>query len=304
MPERTTVLIAEDDPVSREILSHLLERSGYETIVARDGREALELIEADLEVALIDWMMPGADGVEVCRRIKELTRGVAYVIMVTARAEKSDIVHALDTGADDYLAKPVNHQELLARVRAAERVAKRERKLAVAFEEAQEAADRDGLTGLMNRRRFDGELSRRLCELREGASLALLMIDLDHFKRINDHYGHQAGDEVLRRVASIVSGEVREGLDLAARYGGEELVVVAPDSCMRRAVEIARRIRRAVAQARIRADEHLITVTASIGVAAVEGSVDDVGEAARLLIEQADRQLYEAKLAGRNRVAA
>jgi two-component system, cell cycle response regulator len=301
---RTVVLIAEDDPVSREIMAHLLERHGYRIIVAKDGREALAAAGPEIDVALIDWMMPGVDGVEVCRKIKECTGDSAYVIMVTARTEKSDIVHALDSGADDYVTKPVNHQELMARVRAGERVARRERGLVEAFEEAQSAADVDALTGLMSRRRFDRELVDRVRELRAGESLALLMIDLDHFKRVNDQYGHQAGDAVLRQVAAVIRAEIREGIDLVARYGGEELVVVAPRTSHPCAVDIGRRIRRRIAQARIVAEGVHISVTASIGVAVAGGPLPEVELHARALIEEADQRLYEAKHAGRNRVAA
>ena len=304
MAESTTVLVAEDDPVSREIMAHLLQRHGYATIVADDGRQALEAICAEIDVALVDWMMPGADGVEVCRRIKQVTGGIAFVIMVTARAEKSDIVHALDNGADDYMTKPVNHLELMARVRAGERHARRERELSEAFLQAQSAADRDGLTGLMNRRGFDRELAHRVGEMCNRGSLALLMIDLDHFKRVNDWLGHQAGDEVLRRVARIIGGEVREGHDIVARYGGEEVVVIAPETGSAAALEIARRIRRKIAQSRIEVDGQTVTVTASIGIAVLGGPVAEADEAVRLLVEEADRRLYAAKKAGRNRIAA
>ncbi len=304
MGDGTVVLVAEDDPVSREIMTHLLERNGYQTVVAANGYEAMEAITPEVDVALVDWMMPGVDGVEVCRRVNEITGGVAYTIMITARAEKSDIVHALDSGADDYMTKPVNHQELMARVRSGERLARRERELARAYAEAQSAAEHDPLTGLMNRRSFDRELSRHLCELREEESLALLMIDIDHFKRVNDHFGHQAGDQVLREIARLIEREVREGTDIVARYGGEELVVIAPQTSSHCALEIARRVRRRIARARVEVEDDLISVTVSIGVAILNGPADDVEEAVRLLIEEADRRLYEAKHAGRNRVAA
>lgn len=304
MARRTTVLILEGDPVAREIMADLLRRDGYRVLVTGNRPQALGAIHPGVDVALIDWMLFGAAGEDVCRRVKEVTEGVAYAIMITARAAQSEIVRAFDSGADDYLTKPINHHELMARVRAGERTARRGRELAAACEEAQSAAERDGLTGLMNRRSFDRELRQRLRELPAGESLALLMIDLDRFKRINDSFGHQAGDEVLRRVATIISGQAREGIDVVARYGGEELAVIAPGASFDYALEVAHRIRRRIEQARTVVEDELISVTASIGVALLEGPIEDVEEAARSLIEQADTRLYRAKRAGRNRVAA
>lgn len=302
MAERTAVLLAEDDPVSRRIMAHLLERNGYEVLVAEDGSEALRLIRPEIDVALIDWMMPGVDGVEVCRQLKERTGDRAYVIMVTAKAEKSDIVHALDQGADDYMTKPVDHAELLARVRAAERVATRERELEQAWSRARAEADRDALTGLFTRRVFDEALEEMAASPRRGA-LALLMIDLDHFKRINDSWGHQVGDEVLREVAEAVRSEVREAADVVARYGGEEIAVIAPGTDSAGATELAERIRKRVAQCRVLAGGEAVSVTVSIGVAVLEPG-EDGPQADRDLVQEADLRLYEAKRAGRNRVAA
>ncbi len=302
MAERTTVLLAEDDPVSRRIMAHLLQRNGYEVLIAEDGSEALGLIGPDVEVALIDWMMPGVDGVEVCRRLKQASADTAYVIMVTSKVEKSDIVHALDQGADDYMTKPVDHAELLARLRAAERVATRERELARRWSEARSEADRDALTGLYARRVFDDALVELTSPPRSGP-VSLLMIDLDHFKRVNDTYGHQVGDEVLREVAEAVMSAVRAGTDVVARYGGEEMAVLAPGLDLEGAVALAERIRRRVARARVLAGGCVISVTVSAGVAALAPSDDQDGMAERLLRE-ADLRLYEAKRAGRDRVAA
>ncbi len=300
--ERTTVLLAEDDVSSRRIMAHLLERSGYEVRVAQDGREALELIGPDVHVALIDWMMPGVDGVEVCRRLKEVTGGRAYAIMVTAKAEKSDIVHALDAGADDYMTKPVDHAELLARVRAAERVAVREHRLAQAWVQARSEADRDALTGLYTRRVFDEALAELTVKPR-SAPVALLMIDLDHFKRINDTHGHRVGDEVLRAAAEAIRSEVRSGTDIAARYGGEEIAVIAPAAEIGGAEELAERIRARVEELRLVAGGTLVAVTVSVGVAALQPHESE-HDPARTLVERADARLYEAKGAGRNQVAA
>jgi len=300
--ESTTILLAEDDLSSRRIMTHLLERSGYQVRVAEDGRQALELIGPDVHVALIDWMMPGVNGVEVCRQLKQATGGRAYAIMVTAKAEKSDIVHALDAGADDYMTKPVDHAELLARVRAAERVAVRERRLAQAWVQARSEADSDALTGLYTRRVFDEALAELTAQPR-SAPVALLMIDLDHFKRINDTHGHRVGDEVLRAVSDAIRSEVRSGTDIAARYGGEEIAVIAPATEVGGAEELADRIRAHVEELKFVAGGTLVSVTVSAGVAALQPHESE-HDPARALVERADAHLYEAKSAGRNQVAA
>ncbi|MGC9317910.1 MAG: GGDEF domain-containing response regulator [Armatimonadota bacterium] len=300
---QTRILVVEDDPAARRTMARLLKGRGYEVIVAEDGRNALELLDPGIHLALVDWMLPEMDGVELCRRVKDATSGQAYVIMITSRTEKSDIVHALDQGADDYMTAPVNHDELVARVRAGERIATRERELAEAYDELRSEADRDPLTGLVNRRCFDDLLRRHIQHSGPGA-VALLMIDLDRFKRVNDTYGHQVGDEVLREVAEAVSAAVRRDVDVAARYGGDEIAVITPDTSVFCARELADRIRRQVAQLRVPADGGLVSVTVSVGVAMFDAEMAAAPEPAVKLVEAADTRLYQAKHRGRNRVAA
>jgi len=300
----TRVLIAEDDPASRHIMVRLLERNGYEVVTASDGTDAVAMAGPEIDIALVDWMMPGVDGVAVCRHIKSETRGAGYVIMVTSRTGKSDIVHALESGADDYMTKPVDHAELLARVRAGERIARRERELAQARDEARSEAERDALTGLFSRRHFDRTLVEYVRGTPPDDTLCLLMIDLDRFKEINDAHGHPVGDEVLRQVAAVVRSEVRARMDVAARYGGEELAVIAPGATAFGARELAERIRRRVAELRVRAEGRLVSVTVSVGVATLGGGSDNPRAGARSLVEDADTRLYQAKHAGRNRIAA
>jgi len=321
MTEQTTVMIVEDDPVSREVVAHLLRRREYQVIEAADGREALELLSPEVKIVVADWMMPNLDGLELCRRLKSPDlAGYRYVIMVTAKAEKEDIVEALEAGADDYIIKPVDHDELLARIRAGERIVQLERSLADAWEKAQGEAERDGLTGLYNRRHFDERLAGELRRAeRERSRVALLMLDLDHFKHINDTYGHAVGDEVLRHVAKIIAHEVRVGTDVPVRYGGEEFAVIAPekgpiggeefaviapDTNLLGAESLAERIRMRVAELRVPVGDQLVSVTLSVGVAVFDPRVEHRDDPMRALLEAADRRLYQAKHAGRNRVAA
>ncbi len=306
MADQTTVLVAEDDTASREIMGRLLQRSGYRVLAARDGAEAAELMTGEVRVAVLDWMMPGMDGLALCRRIKSTPEtACTYAIMVTAKAEKADLVAALAAGADDYMSKPVDHDELLARVRAAERIAEREVSLTSAYREISGRACRDSLTGLHNRRHFDDALSEAVdgARVTEGA-LSLLMLDVDHFKQVNDVYGHHVGDEVLRKIADAVAGQVRGRLDTVARYGGDELAVIAPGTLVVGASILAERILRHVAQVRVKAADHLISVTVSIGTAALTAQILGADDPVTALIEEADMRLYQAKHAGRNRVAA
>ncbi|HCA47757.1 MAG TPA: diguanylate cyclase response regulator [Armatimonadetes bacterium] len=302
MPASTTVLVAEDDPDFRRIVTRLLERSGYEVLVAEDGAQALALISPRVQVGLIDWMMPGVDGVEVCRRLKEATEGRAQAIMVTAMAEKADIVRALDEGADDYITKPVDHGELLARVRAAERASVRERDLAAAWLEARSQADRDVLTGLFTRRVCDDALAE-LTSASPRPPIAVLLLDIDHFKRVNDTCGHPAGDEVLRAVAESIRSQTRRTSEIAVRYGGEEFAVIAPGMALDGACALAERIRQQIASMRLLMAGRVLQVTVSAGVALLEPH-ETHAEPVRVLIERADARLYAAKHAGRNRVAA
>lgn len=306
MSSETTVMVVEDDPVSRDIVTGLLTRRGYAVVIAEDGAQALKLISPEIGVVVLDWMMPELDGLEVCRRLKsDSLPGYRYVIMITAKTEKADIVKALEAGADDYMRKPVDHDELLARIRAGERIVRMERSLLDAYEVARDEAHRDQLTGLFNRRYFDQALAQAVRRARrQCTSVALLMMDLDRFKDVNDMHGHMVGDEVLRQVAKVVAEEAREGKDIPARYGGEEFAVIAPDTNVVGAESLAERIRAQVARLRVAAGEALVSVTLSIGVAAFHGRVAGATDPSRALIEAADQRLYQAKHAGRNRVAA
>ena len=301
MTEQTTVMIVEDDPVSREVVAHLLRRREYQVVETADGREALELLSPEVKIVVAEWMMPNLDGLELCRRLKSPDlAGYRYVIMVTSKAEKEDIVEALEAGADDYIIKPVDHDELLARIRAGERIVQLERALADAWEKAQGEAERDSLTGLYNRRHFDERLAGELRRAeRERSRVALLMLDLDHFKHINDTYGHAVGDEVLRHVAKIIAREVRVGTDVPARYGGEEFAVIAPEkgpiggeefaviapgTNLLGAESLAERIRTRVAELRVPVGDQLVSVTVSVGVAVFDPRVTTRDEPVRALV--------------------
>ena len=295
------VLVAEDDPVSRHRLHAALSSWGYEVTSVVDGHEALrEIARPDAPaLAILDWSMPRIDGLQVCRAVRETAAGqFVYVILLTSHDRDDDVLEGFDAGADDYITKPFDSRQLKARVRSAARIVRLQQQLIAAREQLREKAMHDPLTGLLTRGAFfeicDGEIARAQ---RKSQSLALIMADLDHFKGINDQYGHLAGDDVLREAASRLRATFRRG-DAVGRYGGEEFVALAPSCLMTDAVALAERFRERISAEPFDTSAGLITVTTSVGVAVIPG-VDNSWS----LFKSADEALYRAKAAGRNTVA-
>jgi len=297
----TGVLIADDEPISRRLLEASLVRWGYQVEVARDGHEALESLLRDTapRLAVLDWMMPRVDGPEVCRRARARPGApYSYLLLLTSKEARSDLVAGLEAGADDYIRKPFDAEELRARLRAGERILTLQSKLMAAQEALRVQATRDGLTGLYNRtavlQRLDEELARAT---RQRGELSVLLLDVDHFKRVNDRHGHQSGDEVLRELAARLSGVLRT-YDALGRYGGEELIAVLPGCGTAASLAVAERMRSAAATVPVGTQAGPVSVTVSIGSAScAAGETDAVA-----LIGRADAALYRAKNGGRNRV--
>jgi diguanylate cyclase (GGDEF)-like protein len=294
------VLIAEDDAVSRRLLQGFLQKWGYEVAVATQGDEAWKLLQSAgaPKLAILDWMMPGRDGVEICEELRRQTREpYTYVLLLTAKGQKQDLVAGLDAGADDYLSKPFDPQELRARLRAGCRIVQLQEQLVRAREALRAEATHDPLTGLWNRAVVLETLQRELSRSqRQGTIVAVTMADLDHFKEMNDTYGHLGGDAVLREVTRRMRSVTRT-YDAFGRYGGEEFLIVAPDSNAAGALNQAERLRKCVDDEPIEIFEGPVHVTVSLGVAVSRG----VSEADPLL-RAADEALYRAKRGGRNRV--
>lgn len=297
------ILIAEDEKVSRRILAAALTGMGHDVIQAENGREAWEkLRREDVRLVIADWEMPEMDGVELVRKIRESDdQGYVYTILLTSRGHKNDIVSGLDAGADDYITKPFDRDELMVRIKAGERVIRLETELAERNEQLRRMALVDGLTGIANRRSFEEDF-RRLCDhaRRFTRPFTVLMLDIDFFKKYNDGLGHEAGDNALRLVAQSLQQALRT-TDKAYRYGGEEFICLLPETDAEGGLIVAERLRCAVEGLEIPHPDNpwRNIVTVSVGLAScTPGAISAVDDVQR----EADQALYQAKAAGRNRV--
>jgi diguanylate cyclase (GGDEF)-like protein len=294
------VLVAEDDASSRFRLQTALRAWGYEVTCVADGREAIaELAKpGGPSLAVLDWSMPGADGLEVCRTIRKRPEGeYVYAILLTSHDRDEDVIAGFDAGADDYVTKPFNTKELRARIRTGARIVKLQHQLVAAREELREKAMYDPLTGLLTRGAFfeisDHEFARAR---RAKIPLSIVMADIDHFKSINDRFGHPGGDQVLREVARRLVCTFRKE-DAVGRYGGEEFVALAVGCDASDALRLAERFRHAVNSEPFMIGRERLDVTTSVGVATVTA-----GDGIEGLVRAADEALYAAKAGGRNQV--
>jgi len=294
------ILIAEDDFTSRAILTELLNKYGYEVVPTVNGRQAWETLrQPDApRLAILDWMMPEMDGLEVCRRLRQLqTDQPPYVIMLTTKGEDADIIAGLDAGADDYLAKPFNPGVLRARVNVGQRMIDMQNSLLTARNALAYEARHDPLTCLYNRRAIADILAKEISrERRLRNGLALGICDIDYFKKINDTYGHLVGDEVLCEVARQLKKSLRQ-YDFVGRFGGEEFIVIVPGVTDQDLDSLFDRLRTTIAVNQIPTKAGSVSITISIGVANwQENDTEDD------LLSAADTALYRAKSEGRNRV--
>ena len=308
------VLVVDDDPMMLRLLAKHLTTAGYEVTSAADGKEALRFLLAEGHpIVVTDWMMPEMDGLELCQAIRNAEGiGYVYAIIVTAHSDKERLVAAFDVGADDFLTKPFHQQELVARVNAGFRIVTLEENLArqnreiikanaemaILNRKLEQMATTDALTGLANRREAMSRIEEHWATAqRHGQALSFILIDIDHFKHFNDTYGHDIGDLVLREVAHTLKAQLRGG-DMVCRVGGEEFLVICPNTPGEDAARVADRLRRSVETNPIRGHSAALAVTISAGVAQMRRATASSGE----LLKRADDAMYEAKRAGRNRV--
>jgi two-component system cell cycle response regulator len=296
------ILIAEDDPSFRRLLEEVLIKWGCDVVVAHDGNEAWKaLMTKDApQLAILDWKMPGMEGIEICRKIrKDEGENYTYIILLTSQQRDEDLVIGMEAGADDYMIKPFKLNELRVRLRAGRRIIELQNELLAAREILQAKATHDSLTALLNHEEILAILDRELARSeRDGVCVSVIMVDIDHFKMVNDMYGHLAGDTVLRITAQKMHSMER-AYDSIGRYGGEEFLVVLPECCIECATAFAERLRSCINIDSIDTSEGKIPITISLGVATShkDGRWDELS-----LVKAADAALYKAKENGRNRV--
>lgn len=294
------ILIADDTRVSRRLLRAALIRLGHDVEEVEDGLGAVTALarSGGPALAIVDWMMPGLDGLEVCRTVRRQPGRYVYIILLTARSSPADMIDALGSGADDFLSKPFNIAELRARLQAGERVLTLQDDLLRAHEALKQEAAHDRLTSLWNRGRVHDELARELRRNHlELASMAIMLGDVDHFKAINDLHGHAVGDTALQQVAQRIQSSLRSS-DSLGRYGGEEFLIILPHTDVNGARDIGERVRAAISASPISHAAIDVAVTMSFGVASATRASITVEE----LLHAADQALYRAKANGRNRV--
>jgi diguanylate cyclase (GGDEF)-like protein len=311
------ILLVDDDRAVLLMMKMALENAGHTVILASNGKEALSMVEKHMpQLVLTDWVMPGMDGVQFCRELrqKEEWRNI-YVFIMTAQESADRMVEAFEAGANDYLGKPVNSKVLAARLGAAQRVVQLQEELefdrqqlhklatelAISNERLQQLALTDVLTGLPNRRSANEYLDQQwaIAE-RSGRPLSCMLVDIDHFKKINDVYGHKAGDDALRRVAETMNLSIRKQ-DKVCRFGGEEFLVICPDTPAEQLYRYAERLRLAVSEVLLHAaPDRSFNLTISIGLASKEPGLLNT----EMLVQLADKRLYLAKNSGRNRTVA
>jgi two-component system chemotaxis response regulator CheY len=301
------ILIVDDDALQRRLLRAQLNKGGHEIWEVTDGAAAWELWqEQPIQLVITDWMMPRMDGVELTRRIRAAsTSAYTYIIMLTGRSDRNDIVDGLESGADDYLVKPFDPRELLSRVAIGMRIINLEMRLRESLHELHRMATHDSLTGVFNRHAIYEYASVEVARTqREVMSVSLILIDVDHFKNINDTYGHPAGDQALRMVATTLRRLLRP-YDRVGRWGGEEFLLVLPGTTLEEAGEIAERVRATIERTGFSLTldqangEGELRLQVSQGVASASAQEP---HALETLIDYADQALYQAKRGGRNQV--
>jgi len=295
------ILVADDSPVYRKLVEQSLSQEHYTVLLAKNGRQAMDLFtEHQPELVITDWSMPDISGIELCQHIRQDNQQFyAYVILVTANADKEEVIEGLAAGADDYLTKPFHPGELQARVRVGRRIVDLHREIQDKNRQLEEMALTDPLTGLPNRRAIDFWAGRQLrAAVRHDFPIWVVMADLDHFKSINDAHGHDAGDIVLKSFAEILKSNTRRS-NICGRLGGEEFLLIITHVQKENVAIAIERIRKQFAAQTFTVERHTFSATASFGIAGIRATTcPDFSD----LVARADAALYSAKRQGRNRI--
>jgi two-component system cell cycle response regulator len=302
---RPSILLVEDELTTRLMMSRQLTRAGYEVEVVSNGAQAIEMFKKRFfPLLLTDWDMPEMNGVALCKAVREMPlEGYVYTILLTAREGKANMLEGLAAGADDYLTKPPDDNELRARLNTGRRILKLEQSLRAANGRIHLLSITDALTGTFNRRHLMERLPQEIEGARRcGRPLSVVLCDADHFKSVNDTHGHQAGDEVLKSFAKLLMGSMRADVDWVARYGGEEFLIVLPETSVADAITFAEKMRVAIAAHAFDIADGTLSVSSSFGVAGYDSVQAQQDTSIDRLIGAADVCLYRSKELGRNRV--
>jgi len=295
------ILVADDNKDAAQTIGALLAMRGFQPMLVNDGLEAFARLQRPdaPPLATLDWKMPGMNGIEICRQLRQqATQPYPYLILVTGEGTKDDLLDGLASGADDYLLKPVDPNELYARLITGKRILDLQEQLLATQRLLRQQATRDSLTGLLNRATILEASEREMTRSRrEARPVTVIMADIDHFKPINDTHGHVVGDRVLRDTAQQLLTMLRP-YDTVGRYGGEEFLIVLTGCSASKSLVLADRLRRTVADNPVICNGKAISVTLSLGVAVWDGH-----SSLQELVEMADAAMYRAKREGRNRAA-
>ena len=305
MTHRFPILIVEDNRLTREFLEETIRRAGNEVFSVENGKQALELLSNKMfPIILMDWMMPEMDGLELCKEIRKNSKVLSnyvYIIMLTGKDSSDDIITGLEAGADDYLTKPFNQAELIARINTGKRILEMEKSLKRANEELRNLSITDPLTGCYNRRYLTKTLPHEIKRSRRyNKPLSAILCDIDHFKKVIDHHGYQAGDLVLQELSTCIRETIRPDVDWVARYSEGEFLTVLPETDINAAIIPVERLREKLRLREIKSRETKIVVTASFGITGFDPNTPDDKISSEAMIKMADKYLYQAKRTGRN----
>lgn len=301
------ILVADDDSISQKMIRRILEDLGHEVLIADDGLGAWEIIQTEkLRMVITDWVMPIMDGLELCRMVRQnQTNGYVFIFMLTTINESSGIIKGLEAGADDYLTKPFSRAEFAARLKTGLRILDLESSLQRANQKILQLSLTDPLTECYNKRYLLDQFPKEIRKIQRcHRPLSIIMCDIDHFKRINDIHGHPEGDRVLKEFSRRIAASIRKDFDWMARFGGEEFVVVLPETRLDQAMVFGERLRSVIAETPFDIEGTSLSITASFGITGFEATNGNVLPSSEEVIKTADELLYRSKKDGRNRMTA